>query len=217
MNILAIDTACPILSAAVSCKEKLYYSELQAGVKQTELVMDCIDALIKKADLKPCDLEGIICMGGPGSFTGLRIGFSVAKGLSLSLSIPFMPYPTLDCIAFPFHNSAMTLAVIESSKNAWFYAFYEGGKSVKTAAEAESAKIAEEIEKIEPKSIILTGSGAESLYKTLPEKPKKGLSFVNEKRGYAKELIAIAKKEKLLDNYNAANIFSGPEYIKKAV
>jgi tRNA threonylcarbamoyladenosine biosynthesis protein TsaB len=216
VNLLAIDSACSILSIAVARDDDLFYSETEATVKHSEVVINNIDSLMKKASLLPGDLDCVLCMKGPGSFTGLRIGFSIAKGLALSLSIPFVPVPTLDCIAFPCRNSGVTIAAIESGKNAWFFSVYRGGKSLEQAQEAKIGQIAEKIENLNLEKITLKGIGADSLYERLPSQLKENILLVCEKRGYAKELIHIAKNDNLLDNINnSALLFSGPEYFKK--
>ena len=101
MNLLAIDTATEQFSVALAAGTDTaapasWLFEADAGLRHSELVMDIVDMLMDKAALKPPDLSGVVCMGGPGSFTGLRIGFAIAKGLALSLSIPFAAIPTLD-------------------------------------------------------------------------------------------------------------------------
>jgi len=220
MNLLAIDTACSILSVAVARENEIFYFETEAGVRHSELVMDCIESQMKKALLKPEDISGILCMGGPGSFTGLRIGFSTAKGLALALSRPFAAIPTLDCIAWRTINEQkekLTLAVIEARKNAYFYTFYSDGKRLKPDEDAGITEITREIEKYQKTEpgIALTGPGADSLYDLLPQELKKNLRLDYEKRGFAKELISIAKKQNILDNVVSAFLYSGPEYIRK--
>ena len=224
MNILAIDSACPILSIAVARNEEIFYSETEPTVKHSEIVINCIDSLMKKASLLPGDLDMVLCMKGPGSFTGLRIGFSIAKGLALSLSIPFVPVPTLDCIAFPYRNSGVTIAVIESGKNAWFFSVYRGGKSLEQVREAAYSaaqnatisQITEKIENFKAEKTNLTGPGSDSLYDKLPLQLKENVLISGEKRGYARELIHIAQNDNLLNNINnSAHFFSGPEYFKK--
>jgi tRNA threonylcarbamoyladenosine biosynthesis protein TsaB len=218
MNLLAIDTAASILSVAVSNGDEIFSAETEAVTRHSELVMELIDGLVKKAGITPKDINGILCMGGPGSFTGLRIGYSIAKGLALSLSIPFAPVPTLECIA---NNEkfaqGLTLAVIEARKNAFFYAFFKDGKRLTEDKDSNLPQIINEIEqnKNEYKQITLTGHGAKSLYESLNENTKNNLSLVFEKNGYAKELIAIAKSQNLFNNDCTAYLYSGPEYIRK--
>ena len=214
MNLLAVDSACSILSVALSCNDKIFYEQLQAGTKQSECVMDIIDSLVKEASLKPEDLNGILCMGGPGSFTGLRIGYSIAKGLALSLSIPVVPVPTLDCVAFEARNEGLVLAVIQARKNAWFYSFFKNGDRITCDSDGEFEQIAAEIERHHEK-IILTGPGSKTFHDLSAENIKEKIILKNQEKGYARELISIAKMQNLLDNDNTAYLYSGPEYIRK--
>ena len=178
MKILAIDTATAVLSLALKTETDSWYFEADAGLRHSELVMDGIDLLMGKAGLHPADLSGVACMGGPGSFTGLRIGFSLAKGLALALGIPFVPVPTLDCVAYPFAAwPALALPAIDAKKNAFFCALYRDGRRLGQALDAEPAEIAAAIRaalcsgestpnpRLYP--VLLTGPGAEQLYERL--------------------------------------------------
>jgi tRNA threonylcarbamoyladenosine biosynthesis protein TsaB len=218
MNLLAIDSSSSILSVAACRADETHYAKTDACTKHSELVMDMIDSQTKKASLKPNDLDGVLCMGGPGSFTGLRIGFSIAKGLALSLSIPFAPVPTLDCMAFPCRERALVLAAIEARKNTFFYAFYHEGERLKPESlqdeDARAEQIALEIQRYKEK-ITLTGTGAASLYGLLLREAKQNIEPDLETRGYARELITVAKMSKIFENDNTAFLYSGPEYIRK--
>ncbi|MCL2759460.1 MAG: tRNA (adenosine(37)-N6)-threonylcarbamoyltransferase complex dimerization subunit type 1 TsaB [Treponema sp.] len=216
MNLLAIDCAGPVLSVAVSNGQEIFYSEIDEGTKHSELVMDLIDAQMKKASLNQNDLNGVLCMGGPGSFTGLRIGYSSAKGLTLALSIPFFPVPTLDCIALNAGN--LTLAVIEARKNAYFYSFFLDNKRITPDSDASSGQISSDIISIKNQyneKIILTGHGADILYESLPDESKENIILKYQKRGFAKELILIAQVNDLFNNDCSKFLFAGPEYIRK--
>jgi tRNA threonylcarbamoyladenosine biosynthesis protein TsaB len=213
MNLLAVDSSFSILSIAVSRGDKVFYDQAEAGTKHSEIVMGLLDEVMKKASIKPENIEGVVCAGGPGSFTGLRIGYSIAKGLALSLSIPFAPVPTLDCFAF-LHNDVkdkLVLAVIESKKNSWYYAFYKNGKRLTEDKDGEASVITAEIND----NIILTGPGAASLFNALPPERQKNITLDEKKYVYARELIAIAKTNNLFDKYDNSPLYSGPEYIRK--
>jgi len=218
MILLALDTSAGILSVALAKGEEIFSVDTEAVTKHSQLAMELIDDLFKKAGITPKDLNGVLCMGGPGSFTGLRIGYSIAKGLALSLSIPFAPVPTLECIA---HNERfaknLTLAVIEARKNAYFYAFFKDGQRLTEDKDSDFLQIANEIEryKADNSQIIVTGFGSKTLYESLPKNLKNAVSLVFENTGYAKELIAIAKERRLFSNDNTAHLYSGPEYIRK--
>ena len=215
-RVLAIDTFGLILSVAVSNGNEIYYSETDAKMRQSELVMDCIDNLMKKASLKPSDLEGVICMGGPGSFTGLRIGYSIAKGLALSLSIPFAPVPTLDCLAFsPAPSYSLLCTLIEARKNSYFYAFFRDGIRVTPDKEADSGQILEEIRHFN-EEVTLTGPGSAIFYDSLQPELRENIILDFKNKGYAKEIIVIAQNTNILHNDNNAYLYSGPDYIRKS-
>ena len=218
MNLLAIDCASFILSVAVSNGDKIFYEEAKEGMKQSELSMDLIDSMVKKAGLKPKDLNGLICSGGPGSFTGLRIGYSIAKGLALSLSIPFASVPTLNLIQKSFtqrhkDTKEIILSVIEARKNTYFYSIYRNNQELIQEKEGDCGQIADKIKKYKEK-IILTGYSSKHLYDSFTEEIKKIIILNEEKIRYAQELINIAKEENIFNNDCSAYLVSGPEYIR---
>jgi len=224
MNLLAIDSSCSILCAAVLKNEEFYFSEIEGVMTRSEFIMDCIDKVMVKASLKPNDLNGVLCMKGPGSFTGLRIGYSTAKGLALSLSIPFAPVPTLDCVARGILEKSLqdssyhALSIVNASKNSFFYAFYRVNQNSSPSItrltqdrDGDINKIIEDIKQYQEK-LIITGPGTALAGKLLPENIKNACVIFDETRAYAKELITIAKYTKILDNDVAAFLYSGPEY-----
>jgi tRNA threonylcarbamoyladenosine biosynthesis protein TsaB len=229
MNLLAIDTAASVFSVALAAGIDTWYFEADAGPRHSELVMDCIDLLLKKAGLVPTDLSGLACMEGPGSFTGLRIGFSLAKGLALSLGIPVVPIPTLDCMARPFAMwPGLVAPVIDAKKNAFFCALYRNGARLCPPMDAEPAEIARAIananganasQNQEP--VLLTGPDAAQLYRRfLEESLPMGRLACGPSAGHARALLdtaleRIAKNPEMFNNNNDA-CFSGPVYIRKS-
>jgi len=223
VNLLAIDSAASLLSVAVASAGQIWYSQAEAGTRHSELVMDSVDTLVKKAGITPCDLEGILCMGGPGSFTGLRIGFSIAKGLALSLGIPFAAIPTLDCAAMPCSGwPGPVLPAIAARKNAFFYALFQNGKRVGPDMDAESGQIAAVIAGFpDNQKALLVGPDANTLYAILLDRSDGKLSGKMElasvpAHGYAGVLLEIAEKTNIFDTDTSAWLFAGPEYIRKS-
>ncbi len=98
--LLAIDTATRTLSLALYDGEQVV-GELtwkSANYHTVELTPS-IAAMLRHADLSPAGLKAIAVALGPGSFTGLRIGLAVAKGLALANNTPLVGVPTLDIVA----------------------------------------------------------------------------------------------------------------------
>ena len=103
---LAIDTSTDTASIAVASQGDLV-AELtwRAGQNHTaELIPNLVD-LLRQAGLALKDIDGLIVARGPGTFNGLRVGMSVAKGFAFGLGVPLVGIGTLEVTAFP-HSTA---------------------------------------------------------------------------------------------------------------
>jgi tRNA threonylcarbamoyladenosine biosynthesis protein TsaB len=222
MNILALDTASDILSAALASEGRIWRIELDGGLRHSELLMECIGELMKIGALSPEDLNLILTMKGPGSFTGLRIAYAAAKGLSLALGIPFRAFPTLDCMAYPLSFwQGLVIPALDAKKGRFFAALYRGGRPISPYMDGEPEELAALITPWGPEPPpLLTGPGAPLLLSSLSglRLPQTPVLDPNFRRGWAGELIAIAKKSKLKDNgyCEEEDIFSGPLYLRKS-
>jgi tRNA threonylcarbamoyladenosine biosynthesis protein TsaB len=216
--ILALDTATAILSAALVSGERSWYRELDAGLGHSELLMETADSLLKGAGLNGGDLDAVACMRGPGSFTGLRIGFSAAKGIALALDIPLIACPTLDCMAYPWSPwPGPALPVIDAKKGRFFCALYRGGRRISEEMDAEPGAIWERAASCEG-PVLLTGPDAPLFLSRLGE----GARLRDRIRldplcrgGRARELAAVAKETMIMNN-GKGDVFAGPEYLRKS-
>jgi len=236
MNLLAVDTATDKLSIALAANKDTWLFEAEAGLRHSELVMEIIDILFKKAALKLEDLSGIVCMGGPGSFTGLRIGYSLAKGLALALGCPIAAIPTLDCMAKPLSSwKGLVMPVLDAKQSSFFCALYRDGIKICADMDADPAAIAAEIASAvaaaiapqEAKQVLLFGPGADLLYgklTQLPQSPSPLAPMVAAKIllgkgircGNAQTLLEIARETDIFAN-SVSDFSAGPVYIRKSV
>lgn len=100
MNILHIETATDICSVAISSsKELLDARQSTSRNSHAEVLTTLIQQSLETVALKATDLDAIAVSSGPGSYTGLRIGLSTAKGLCYALGLPLIGIPTLDALA----------------------------------------------------------------------------------------------------------------------
>jgi tRNA threonylcarbamoyladenosine biosynthesis protein TsaB len=98
--ILSIETATTVCSASLSREGKLIaLKELDNGYTHAENLHVFIDQLLKESNLSAKELSAIAVSKGPGSYTGLRIGVSAAKGLAYALKIPLIAIDTLQIMA----------------------------------------------------------------------------------------------------------------------
>jgi tRNA threonylcarbamoyladenosine biosynthesis protein TsaB len=99
--------------------------------KHSSILVPAIKDLLKMIDLKMEEINGIAISIGPGSFTGLRIGLGVAKGLCYALSLPLLGIPTLDATAFPLKEIPHLICpVLESKKDEIYDVVFRGGESL---------------------------------------------------------------------------------------
>ncbi|MED4073992.1 tRNA (adenosine(37)-N6)-threonylcarbamoyltransferase complex dimerization subunit type 1 TsaB [Priestia endophytica] len=100
MKTLAIDTSTDTLGVALVDEDKVI-GEIITNVKKNHSVraMPSVETLLKDCGIKPKDLERIVVAKGPGSYTGVRIGVTIAKTLSWSLNIPLVGVSSLEVLA----------------------------------------------------------------------------------------------------------------------
>lgn len=85
-----------------------------------------IDSLLNRCDIEISDVKAFAVALGPGSFTSLRIGLAVVKGMSLSLRVPVIGIPTLDILASAQHlNDLPMLAVLQAGRERFAVASYQ--------------------------------------------------------------------------------------------
>ena len=119
MNLLAIESSSRKLSVGLMKEES--FSELHS-----EIINDTANSLpqlskkiIKNASMSFEDLDAICISSGPGSFTGLRVGMSYAKGVAMALNIPIVPVSTFDSLAYK--NTSEKLSTLIYSHGNTFY------------------------------------------------------------------------------------------------
>lgn len=113
---LAIDTSTETASIALSSQGRII-AELtwHAGQNHTAELVPHLNHLLTQVKTEVKDLNGVIVAKGPGSFNGLRVGMSFAKGLALSLNIPIVGISTLEAEAFPYAATGLPICPIQDA------------------------------------------------------------------------------------------------------
>jgi len=125
MNILAIECTHAALSVAVMNAGVVTEVRSADWKKAAETLVPLIEQVMAESALDLRQLDCIAISSGPGSFTALRIGMSIAKGVAYGLSIPLVPVPTMPAMAASLHAETRTvMAVIPSRKGEYFFASY---------------------------------------------------------------------------------------------
>jgi tRNA threonylcarbamoyladenosine biosynthesis protein TsaB len=98
-SILAIETSTAACSVALSVGESRFSRYSEEPRSHTRLIMAMVDAVLVEACITVAMLDAIAVTVGPGSFTGLRIGFATAQGLAFGAQLPVIPVSTLQVMA----------------------------------------------------------------------------------------------------------------------
>jgi len=127
MKLLAIETSTMIGSVALTDDNELL-AEYQIGIKATysDTLFPMIDHILKNANVSIQEVDAFALAKGPGSFTSLRIGISVIKGLALANNKPVIAIPSLDALAHNMCFSNMLICpLIDARRDEVYTAFYK--------------------------------------------------------------------------------------------
>ena len=105
MKVLAIDSSGLTATAALVDEERTI-AEYTVDYKKThsQTLLPMISEMMEMIDMDISEIDAIAVSGGPGSFTGLRIGSATAKGLGLALNKPLIHVPTVDALAYSVYG-----------------------------------------------------------------------------------------------------------------
>ncbi len=182
MNTLAIDTSSETISIALRADHKILSVSLKIGLKHSETLLPWIDRLFREAGIDVPSLSLVVCSIGPGSFTGLRIGLSTAKGIVMGSESALVGVSTLDYLAGRFDFFKGTVApVINAKKNRFYTAFYNGDKRLTDYLDVTAADFFINFEKLQEvcqseqkyrkyqSRLLLTGPDCDIIYRYLKD------------------------------------------------
>ncbi len=122
MKILAIDTSSSVASVAILQEDKLLCElTINDTLTHSERLMPMIDHMLGQVNLTPSDIDLFAVACGPGSFTGIRIGVSAAKGLSFGLDKPVVGVSTLEAMAYLLPHCRADIYPVLDARNQQVY------------------------------------------------------------------------------------------------
>ena len=170
MKILALETATMAGSAAIVQDEELPGEiRVNISVAHAERLMPSIEYLLNASRISIKDIDAFAVSIGPGSFTGLRIGLSTAKGFSYSTGKPIISVPTLDAFAraLPFCPHSIC-PMLDARKNEVYAGLYKWESGICTKIVSETAINPADFLRQIKGPIVFMGEGAR-IYKKLIE------------------------------------------------
>lgn len=125
--ILAIDTSTGQAGLALGLPDRTLSRSWAAGRTQTTSILPAIDEMLHEAGLTPGDLGAVAVATGPGTFTGLRVGLSIAKGIVMARGIPIIGIPTLEIAAAAIDDAGDLVAVLPAGRGRVVWQRFAGG------------------------------------------------------------------------------------------
>ena len=127
MKILGLDSSGLVASVAV-VEDDVLLGEFTVNYKKThsQTLLPMLDELAKMIELDLDTLDAIAIAAGPGSFTGLRIGSAIAKGLGLALDKPLISVPTVDALAYNLYGHRDIICpLMDARRNQTYTGLYQ--------------------------------------------------------------------------------------------
>lgn len=175
MRILALDSSGLVASVAIM-EEEQTIAEYTVNYKKThsQTLLPMLDEIVKMTEMDLNTIDAIAIAGGPGSFTGLRIGSATAKGLGLALGKPLIHVPTLEGLACNLYGySSLTCPIMDARRNQVYTGVYRLSEGefqvVKEQTAIDVAVLAEQLNAL-GEAVTFLGDGVPVYREQLEEK-----------------------------------------------
>ena len=220
MKILGLDSSGLVASVAVVEDDNLlgeYTSNYKKTHSQTLLPM--LDELAGMIELDLATIDAIAIAGGPGSFTGLRIGSATAKGLGLALKKPIVSVPTVDALAYNLvGHQSLVCPLMDARRNQTYTGLYRfNGNEMQVVKEQCAVGIDEIVQAINERgeAVVFLGDGVPVFSKYIKENCKVPYQYapahLNKQRAGA--VAALGMRYFAEGRYETAEAHK-PEYLR---
>ena len=190
--ILNIETATKNCSVSISRNgELLAVKELNNGnYSHAEVLHPFINDVLKEANIPFENLHAIAVSKGPGSYTGLRIGVSAAKGLCFALNIPLISINTLHSLAYSISiEDGMIIPMLDARRMEVYSAIFDADYNQFREIKAEIIDENSFVNELEKANVYFLGDGAEKCKSLITHK---NAVFIDAQFPSAKEMCALA-------------------------
>ena len=173
MRILALDSSGLVATVAI-LEDEQTIAEYTVNYKKThsQTLLPMLDEIVKMTEFDISTIDAIAVAGGPGSFTGLRIGSATAKGLGLALNKPLIHIPTVDGMAYNmFGSKGLICPIMDARRNQVYTGLYRFEKDFEVVEEQMAIPVQELIEKLNAygEKVTFLGDGVPVYEKQLKE------------------------------------------------
>ena len=214
LNLETTTTNCSV-SLGVNGEVVVLKEDKDGGYSHAEKLHVFIQEVLKEANVKFSDLDAVAVSKGPGSYTGLRIGVSAAKGLCFSLNIPLISISTLEALAHQVKatKNEVIVPMLDARRMEVYTAVYSSEKALISPVEAkvlDEKSFADYLNQFN--AVYFIGNGV----KKFEEISSAENAFYIEALPSAKEMVKLAEaKYKISDTEDVA--YFEPYYLKDFV
>tara|TARA_R110002050_G_scaffold57866_1_gene130096 strand:- start:868 stop:1548 length:681 start_codon:yes stop_codon:yes gene_type:complete len=214
--ILSIETATTNCSVSLSKNGKtiVLKEDYDKGYSHAERLHVYIDDILKEAKVDAKNLDAVAISKGPGSYTGLRIGVSAAKGLCYALEKPLISVSTLETLAHQVNSpDGIIVAMLDARRMEVYSAIFDSNYNQRRETEAQILDENSFADYLDKGSVYFIGNGVEKT-KTLINHPN--AIFIEDKLPSANDMSLLAyNKYKKSDTEDVA--YFEPYYLKDFV
>lgn len=220
-TILVIDTATEACSVALSHKEQITTLNELSPRNHTQCILPMVDELLNSAQIKLSNLNALAFGRGPGSFTGVRVGVSVAQGLAFGANLPVVPISNLTTMAQQAYQelgAKKVICLIDARMNEVYFSqlikTQEGWQEVIQEQVCSPEKAIEQIQQSEVKNCYIVGTG----WKAYPQFKEANLAIIETEitLPQAKFMLPLAQAELVKGNTQKA-LEIEPIYLRNEV
>ena len=213
MNILALDCAVTRISLAVKTESKFISSTYDIGMRQSEILVPCIDELLAKAELTPAELNASVLTIGPGSFTGLRLGISALKAIELAYNVPVYGVSSLEAYAYPYKNLDLPLlSCIDANKDKFYARLCNGQTILLKDDDYEIPKIFDAVKNLD--TVFVCGPDADKLSEKLKATYNEKSFLIPAVSAQTAEALIKIAEELIEKKAEPLKDFDGPVYLR---
>jgi tRNA threonylcarbamoyladenosine biosynthesis protein TsaB len=172
VTVIAVETSSPVASVAI-CRGEGVVAErsVQAGTVYAEQLPVLLERMLAETGLSMERIDGLAVSIGPGSYTGLRVGLSLVKGLAYAAGKPLAAVPTLDVAAYGVPYCAFPVCVLLDARRGQVYtAMYSTETGWPERRSPFRAAGVEEVLETVPLPAVFAGSGAEAYRAQIQER-----------------------------------------------
>ena len=211
-TILCIETASTNCSVAIGVNGKLLAlkEDYDSSYSHAERLHIFIKEILAENNLALSDLDAIAVSKGPGSYTGLRIGVSAAKGLCFSLDLPLISVATLTSLANQVENEATIIPMMDARRMEVYTAVFDKDKNQIEETSAKILDVDSYKEYLDEQVVYFIGSGVEK-FKKICEHPN--ARYIEGKLPSSAQMVDLADIKHKKSDFEDVAYFE-PYYLK---